>query len=193
MPEQDAADTRPGEMPDNDNLLSDVPQPAEEELQNAGQSDQVAASDGEQAQPEQVEAQEVEQPVEAAAGDDVSPQPEPVELQDPAPEPRRLSRAEREIFDRQQRRFAACGRCSYFVADCRVFLGQEAFQTAVLDTADDWLRLEGDETFRRLISNAYGIEVDVGYDYLDGSCPECRRRFVYAEQADGPTRLKIHV
>ena len=92
------------------------------------------------------------------------------------PEPRRLSRGEQATLDRQYRRFAACGRCGYFVADCRNYLGEEALQTALLDDDDGWLRLEGDETFRRLLAYAYGIQIDVGYDYFDGSCPECRRR-----------------
>ena len=104
-----------------------------------------------------------------------------------------MSRAEREAYDRQRRRFAACGRCGYFVADCLVFVGEEAFHAALLDSRDGWVRLEGDETFRRLLSNAYGVQLDIAYDYFDGSCPECRRRFVFAEQEEGPTRLKIQI
>jgi hypothetical protein len=106
-------------------------------------------------------------------------------------EPRRLPRAQRETVERQRRRFAACGRCGYFVADCCLLLGEETVQDAILDADDGWLRLEGDLTFRRLLRNAYGIQLDAGYDYFDGSCPECRRRFVYMEQADTPTRLKL--
>ncbi len=110
----------------------------------------------------------------------------------PIKEPRRLPRAEREKVDQQRRYFAACGRCGYFVADCYLMLGEEAVQDAILDADDGWVRLEGDLTFRRLLQNAYGIQLDAGYDFFDGSCPECRRRFVFMEQTDGPTRLKIH-
>lgn len=108
-------------------------------------------------------------------------------------EPRRLPRAEREKYDRQRRYFSACGRCGYFVADCCLFLGEEAVQDAILDADDGWVRLEGDETFRRLLQNAYGIQLDIGYEYFDGACPECRRRFVFIEQSDVPTRLKIQL
>jgi len=107
--------------------------------------------------------------------------------------PRQLSRRERETLDRQYRRFAACGRCGYFVADCRNYLGEAALVDAMLDGEDGWLRLEGDETFRRLLMYAYGIQIDVGYDFFDGTCPECRRRFVYIERPDLPTRLKIQI
>lgn len=118
--------------------------------------------------------------------------PEPVEPPLPVKEPRRLPRAAREKVDRQRRYFAACGRCGYFVADCYLMLGEEAVQDAILDADDGWVRLEGDLTFRRLLQNAYGIQLDAGYTYFDGACPECRRRFVFIEQTDSPTRLKIH-
>lgn len=115
----------------------------------------------------------------------------PVEPPPPVKEPRRLPRAARETVDRQRRYFAACGRCGYFVADCCLLLGEEVVQDAILDADDGWVRLEGNEAFGRLLQNAYGVHLDAGYSYLDGSCPECRRRYVYMEQDDGPTRLKI--
>ena len=102
-----------------------------------------------------------------------------------------LSRAERERYERQRRRFAACGRCGYFVADCLLLVGEGAFQSALLSVRDNWITLDGDETFRRLLVNAYGVELDIDYDYFDGSCPECRRRFVFTENEDGLTQLKI--
>jgi hypothetical protein len=141
-----------------------------------------------------IETADAAQPDEVAAGE--PSQPEQVELQEPVegqhkPEPRRLSRAERETYERARRRFAACGRCGYFLGDLQLYLGEEALQLEILAARDGWLRLEGDETFRRLLSNAYGVQLDVGYDYFDGSCPECRRRFVFAEQEAGPTRLKL--
>ena len=46
---------------------------------------------------------------------------------------------------------------------------------------------------RRLLTYAYGVPLDNGYDYFDGSCPECRRRFIYMERPDLPTRLKIQI
>jgi hypothetical protein len=120
-------------------------------------------------------------------------QPEPVVPPAPVKETRRLSRAERETYERMRRRFAACGRCGYFLGDLQVYLGEEALQSAGLASRDDWLRLEGDATFRRLLLNAYGVDLDIDYDYFDGACPECRRRFVFIEQADGPTRLKLRL
>ncbi|MBP6016124.1 MAG: hypothetical protein KA586_05335 [Candidatus Promineofilum sp.] len=124
-------------------------------------------------------------------------QPGPVEPQDeskPAfPEPRRLSRGERETVDRQRQRFAACGRCGYFIADCQNQLGVEVVQTALLDTADGWLRLTVDHSFHRRVMDAYGVQLDAEFDSIDGTCPECRRRFVVENTDDGLTHLKLRI
>ena len=168
---------------------------SEETPEDVAQLSQVAAADDTQPDVEQsIEIaaanedthEDVAQSVEIAPSEE--PQPGPVALQ-----PRQLSRRERETLDRQYRRFAACGRCGYFVADCRNYLGEAALVDALLDGEDGWLRLEGDETFRRLLTYAYGIDLDSGYGFFDGSCPECRRRFVYIARADHPTWLKIQI
>ena len=217
MPQPDEADPQPGAppaQPENESFSpddaaqpvelqspegelpleveqSDVAQPveavsAEEAPADGAQLSQDAYADDypatEEPQPD------VGPPYEAATVEE--PQPEIVA---PQPEPRQLSRRERDILDRQNRRFAACGRCGYFVADCRNYLGEAVLVEAMLDGEDGWLRLEGDETFRRLLTYAYGVPLDNGYDYFDGSCPECRRRFVYMARADHPTRLKIQI
>ena len=119
--------------------------------------------------------------------------PEPREPQPPAIEPRRLSRAERETVDRQQRRFAACGRCGYFVADCRIYLGQETFHDAILASRDGWVRMEGDRRFHRLVMDAFGVQLDAAFDSFNGTCPECRRSFEVVNSDEGPTRVKIRV
>ena len=129
-------------------------------------------------------------------GDDLFAEERPAEpaetvVQAEQPAKVALSRAERERYERQRRRFAACGRCGYFVADCLLLVGEGAFQSALLSVRDNWITLDGDETFRRLLVNAYGVELDIDYDYFDGSCPECRRRFVFTDNEDGLTQLKI--
>ena len=130
------------------------------------------------------------------AGPEATPEAETVEpAEPPAPviEPRRYSRAERDALDRQQRRFAACGRCGYFIADCRVSLGQDALADAILDSGDGWVRLVGDTYIHKMVAEAYGVALDVEFDSFDGTCPECRRRFVVINPEAGPTRLKIRV
>src|SRR5690606_3407873 len=64
-----------------------------------------------EAQPSQTEP-DAAQPAPAEMDDAEPIQDEPLP---PIKEPRRLSRAERETIDRQQRRFAACGRCGYLL------------------------------------------------------------------------------
>jgi len=173
--------TRPEGNPDlsmpGDSPLADAPMPEAPAL--APDSTEPAADEAAE-EPSAGATGEAE-----AATDEALPEPEP-----PPPEPRRLSRAERESYDRLRQRYAACGRCGYFLADLELLLGQEAIQAAALDARDGWLRLEGDEALRPLLIHAYGVRLDMGYDYLDGSCPECRRRFVYRVD-DGRARLKV--
>jgi hypothetical protein len=176
------------------NEFEDAAQPIEVAAGGPPQSGQVELEEQDVAQP--FLAADVTQPVEVAANE-TAPS-EKIERQEQAerqeaPEPPRLSRAERETYERARRRFAACGRCGYFLGDLQLYLGEDTLQSEILAARDGWLRVEGDETFRRLLSNAYGVQLDVGYDYFDGSCPECRRRFVFAEQEEGPTRLKLLV
>ncbi len=141
-------------------------------------------------------AAEADEELSAAATDEVEVAPDQASSESepvappPPPEPRLLSRAERENYDRLRQRYAACGRCGYFLADLELLFGREAIQAAALDARDGWLRLEGDEALRPLLIHAYGVGLDRGYDYLDGSCPECRRRFVYRVE-DSRTRLKV--
>lgn len=181
-----------GELP-LDGATSDA-EPPDVAQTDVAQSLQAAADDG---QPDVAQSDEIasseESPEDVAQSDEIAAAEEPQLEQVALQPPRQLSRRERETLDRQYRRFAACGRCGYFVADCRNYLGEAALVDAMLDGEDGWLRLEGDETFRRLLMYAYGIQIDVGYEFFDGSCPECRRRFVYMERPDLPTRLKIQI
>jgi hypothetical protein len=108
------------------------------------------------------------------------------------PARRVLSRPERQTYDRVVRRFQACGRCSYLLADFRLALGEETLQSAILkDAPDEWLELSGPETIRLLLVKAFGIGSDLVFDHYDGLCPECRRRVVLSAQEDGVVQVKI--
>lgn len=131
-----------------------------------------------------------EQPVDAPAAEEPAAEPIPAPP-DTRPEPRRLSRGEREMIDRTRQRFAACGRCGYLIADLQLLLGEEALQSASLAARDGWLRLDGGEQLRTLLNDAFGVRLDVDFDSMDGACPECRRRFVFATLDDGRARLKL--
>lgn len=226
MPQQDAAESQPDELPPDANQPDGVPvepaapqrepdgEPAvgvktdltliEETSIDAVETGVIAAeevsmeaviNDMTTADVETAEVVEIDVVASGETLPDENPPAaaEPVEPPPPVKESRRLSRAERETIDRQQRRFSACGRCSYFIADCKVYLGEEGLQTAMLAVRDGWLRLEGDRTFDRLIMNSYGLDLGADYDSLDATCPECRRRFVVVNLPDSPTRLKIQV
>lgn len=82
------------------------------------------------------------------------------------------------------RRFQACGRCSYFVADLQIYLGRDTVRTAIEDGPEEWLTLEWAEVLRRLARESYIANDDVHYYYYDGTCPECRRRYTYLTEPD---------
>lgn len=210
MPEQDAfpveQNTPPAPPDAAPPLLLDAPAatlliaapvpPSDEPI---SESDTLTADPAAPADEMKAQADEPEQPIAEVEPPDAEltvPVTEPelpaVAPDPPAPEPRRLSRAERDSVDRLQRRFAACGRCGYFIADCLIYLGQETLHDAFLDAGDGWVRMEGDRTFHRLAANAYGIHLDTAFDAFSGTCPECRRSFMIMNTEEGQTRLKIH-
>jgi hypothetical protein len=82
------------------------------------------------------------------------------------------------------KRFAVCGRCSFFVAGYKLLVGEEVWETAVSQTDGRWLRLTWNANVRQLISRSFGSRLDIGCYYYEGCCPECRRLFQY-RAADG--------
>jgi hypothetical protein len=162
LPGETATDESPAEEPATDDPLA--PEPADEPLAEGPAADEPTSESA---------------PAEALPAADARP------------EPRRLSRGEREVVDRIRQRFAACGRCGYLIADLYLLLGEEALQVAAIAARDGWLRLEGDERLRGLLIDAFGVRLDMGYEAMDGACPECRRRFVFAALDDGRARLKL--
>ena len=189
----------PGDSPLADSPMPEAPDLAPDSTEPAGPTDDATlpppdADSDAGAPPLPGEADSVWSD-EGQAGDAVvveEPVGEPAPpLADLRPEPRRLSRGEREVVDRTRQRFAACGRCGYLIADLYLLLGEEALQTASLAARDGWLRLDGEQGLRTLLNNAFGVRLDIDYDGMDGSCPECRRRFVFATHDDGRARLKL--
>ena len=80
--------------------------------------------------------------------------------------------------------FSACGRCSYFWAGYRVIAGEKVIDTAVKENDPIWLNLPWSHPVRELIHKSYGIRFDVDYFHHEGSCKECQRQFIYAEDLD---------
>lgn len=115
------------------------------------------------------------------------------EPQPPEPAARRLSREDRQAYERTVHRFQACGRCGYLLADCRLALGEEALQQIILAAHNDWLTIEGTEALRPLLVKAFGIRLDQGFDYYDGLCPECLRRYTFTTEETDRIHLKIMI
>lgn len=86
-------------------------------------------------------------------------------------------------------RFAACGRCSFFLSEYRLSYKPDAFATAVANSEAGWLTLEWDDRLRRMVFGAFGSRVDIEWSSFDGCCPECQRRFFYRAATDDDTAV----
>lgn len=81
-------------------------------------------------------------------------------------------------------RFAGCGRCAYFLLSYQSTVGQEVLETAVAESDDEWLQLNWIATLPTLVEKSYGTSLDQGDFYVEGSCPNCQRVFVYTTETD---------
>lgn len=77
-------------------------------------------------------------------------------------------------------RFTSCGRCGLFLTTYRLSHDQE-FIEAIEEIEADWLILPWHPGMRELVNKSYGSPVDVESYFLEGTCPQCRRAFSYAE------------
>lgn len=81
-------------------------------------------------------------------------------------------------------RFAGCSRCVYFLLSYQSTTGREVLETAVSESDDEWLQLNWVDTLPMLVEKSYGITLDRGDFYVEGSCPICQRVFVYTTETD---------
>lgn len=91
--------------------------------------------------------------------------------------------------------FAACGRCSYFLAGYRLISDEAALETAVANRGKKWLTVPWSQELADLIHKTYGSRIDTSYYHIDGQCPECCRRFTYQEanKKDQTTTFRIEL
>ncbi|MFN2124052.1 MAG: hypothetical protein ACK2UP_11180 [Candidatus Promineifilaceae bacterium] len=76
-------------------------------------------------------------------------------------------------------RFTSCGRCSLFLTTYRLS-HEEEFLAGIEEIDVDWLILPWHPDMRDLVNKSYGSPVDIESYYLDGTCPECLRPFIFA-------------
>ncbi len=81
-------------------------------------------------------------------------------------------------------RFAGCSRCVYFLLSYQSTTGREVLETAVAESDDEWLQLNWVDTLPMLVEKSYGITLDRGDFYVEGSCPVCQRVFVFTTETD---------
>lgn len=92
--------------------------------------------------------------------------------------------------------FAACGRCSYFLAGYRVIHGVENLETAVFNSKAGWLILSWNHDMRKLLTKSYGIELYADTYHFDGCCLECGRHYTFQAgdkpEADSTLRVQMN-
>jgi IS1 family transposase len=77
------------------------------------------------------------------------------------------------------KRFAVCGRCSFFVAGYKLLMGNEHWETAVNQIDGRWLRLAWTAEVGRLAGHSFGARLDISCFHYESRCPECGRSFQY--------------
>ena len=97
---------------------------------------------------------------------------------------KRQARQQRSPVDEVLARFAGCERCSYFLGSYMSTQGREALETAVAESDDEWLQLTWIQTMPTLVEKSFGLTIDQGDFYVEGSCPVCQRVFVYTTETD---------
>lgn len=128
------------------------------------------------------EANEVErsetQPVNGSPSEPPVPPSKASATQSFSKEGKRVRRQGGPTMDRVVADFAACGRCSYFLAGYRVVYGMEDLEAAVTSSKSGWLELTWSHPMRELVQKSFAIRVDVDFIHYEGCCPECRRHFI---------------
>ena len=87
-------------------------------------------------------------------------------------------------YDKMVAHFAACGRCSYFLAGYRVLHGVENLETAVEQSPTGKLDLSWNFDMRNLLTKSYGITFYIDHLHIEAVCPECGRQYGYSAGDD---------
>ena len=88
-------------------------------------------------------------------------------------------------------RFAACGRCCYFLGSYTSVHGVAELETAVKEGLSDWLTLTWDHQTRMLVHKAFGVQLDVDYYFYEGCCVACSRQFSFKSDEEGRVTFRV--
>lgn len=92
---------------------------------------------------------------------------------------KRLPEEQSEAVNALVARFAACGRCSFFLAGYRVMVGEDGLETAAAHVEREKLTLTWEFAMRELVSKSYGVQLYLDHYFYNGRCPECGRAFAF--------------
>ena len=88
-------------------------------------------------------------------------------------------------------RFAACGRCCYFLGSYTSVHGVAELETAVKVGLSDWLTLTWDHQTRMLVHKAFGVQLDVDYYFYESCCVACSRQFSFKSDEEGGATFRV--
>lgn len=91
--------------------------------------------------------------------------------------------------------FAACGRCSFFLAGYGLICDEDVLETAVANRSKKWLTIPWSHDLAQLIHKTYGSRIDITCYHFEGQCKECHRRFMYqgTENEDESATFRIEL
>ena len=98
-------------------------------------------------------------------------------------QPFTLSKKQHEVYKQLLDSFAACDRCSFFLAGYRVLHGVEHLQEIAANSKHSWVELDCSPATRQLFNKSYGQMLENDWDYYECSCRRCQRSFTY-QRAD---------
>jgi hypothetical protein len=90
--------------------------------------------------------------------------------------------------------FAACARCSFFLAGYQLEHSGDQIIEAARNNDTGWLNLDWNQAICKLLRKSYGSHLDVDCYHYEGVCPECHRQFVYhAADDESAGQLQIEI
>jgi hypothetical protein len=96
--------------------------------------------------------------------------------------------------EEMRRRFAACPRCSFFLAAYERLPGSAPLETAVSHVRGGWLTLSWSRAVGDLVYKAYGSRNDQNFYYYESLCPECQRAYIcWAATEEKPGSFHITI
>ncbi len=115
------------------------------------------------------------------------------EPEKPTPKPKPVRRKSAPSLKQVVNWFAACARCSFFLAGYKTAVGADALDEAAGDSHAGWLTLAWNQAVCSLVHKSYGSRLDMDCYHYDGICPDCRRHFSFRGAVEEDERNSFQI